>query len=69
MYIQNADDNGNLQTNIFVDAFGFVGVGTTAPASNLDVGGQIKAASIKLTSPNGTEYVVTVDNAGNLIVT
>ena len=69
LYIQNADDNGNLQTNIFVDAFGFVGVGTTAPASNLDVGGQIKAASIKLTSPNGTEYVVTVDNAGNLIVT
>jgi hypothetical protein len=68
-YFQNADDNGVLQTNLFIDAFGFTGIGNTSPSSLLDVNGQVKASSIKLTAPNGTEYVVTVDNAGNLVVT
>lgn len=37
LQIQNADDNGNLQTNMFIDAFGFVGLGTASPLANLDV--------------------------------
>ena len=37
LYIQNADDNGVLRTNIFVDAFGLVGIGKTNPSTGLDV--------------------------------
>jgi len=37
LHIQNASDAGTLGTNIFVDAFGFVGLGTTNPLSNLHV--------------------------------
>ena len=37
LYIQNADDAGVLGTNIYVSAFGFVGLGTTSPAANLDI--------------------------------
>ena len=37
LYIQNANDVGTLTTNIFVDAFGFVGIGKTNPGANLDI--------------------------------
>jgi hypothetical protein len=37
LYIQNANDVGALTTNIFVDAFGFVGIGKTNPGANLDI--------------------------------
>ena len=39
LYIQNANDVGTLTTNIFVDAFGFVGIGKTNPGANLDITG------------------------------
>ena len=37
LYFQNANDVGTLTTNIFVDAFGFVGIGKTNPGANLDI--------------------------------
>lgn len=37
LVFNNADDNGVLQTNLFIDAFGSVGVGKTNPSYNLDV--------------------------------
>lgn len=41
LYIQNADDAGVLGTNIYVSAFGFVGLGTTSPTANLDIGNDL----------------------------
>jgi hypothetical protein len=40
LVFQNADDNGALQENLRIDAFGQVGIGVAAPGFNLDVGGQ-----------------------------
>lgn len=37
LVFNNADDNGVLQTNLYINAFGQVGVGTTTPNFNLDV--------------------------------
>ncbi len=39
LYFQNADDNGLLQTNLVIDAFGSVGIATTLPSYQLDVNG------------------------------
>ena len=37
LVFNNADDNGVLQTNLFINAFGLVGVGKTNPNYGLDV--------------------------------
>jgi len=39
LYFQNANDAGVLGTNLMIDAFGSVGIGTTSPSFTLDVGG------------------------------
>lgn len=39
LYFQNADDNGDLQTGLFIDAFQQVAVNKTAANYQLDVGG------------------------------
>jgi len=39
LYFQNANDNGILATNLMIDAFGSVGIGTTSPSYILDVNG------------------------------
>jgi len=51
---------------------GNLGIGTTNPTEKLTVGGNVTVAtpgaSLKLTSPNGTQYALTIDNSGNLNV-
>ncbi|MBN88503.1 hypothetical protein CMO95_02820 [Candidatus Woesearchaeota archaeon] len=39
LHFSNANDNGIMTTNLVVDAFGAVGIGTTSPSSTLDVNG------------------------------
>lgn len=49
---------------------GNVGINTTAPTEKLEVNGNILIKNnnaLILTSPNGTEYKITVDDSGNLI--
>jgi hypothetical protein len=48
-----------------------VGIGTTNPQYKLDVGGDVKVGfntsqGVILTSPNGTQYRLVVDNSGAL---
>lgn len=48
-----------------------VGIGTTNPTSKLTVGGDVKVGfntsqGVILTSPNGTQYRLVVDNSGAL---
>jgi hypothetical protein len=58
IYFQNADDNGVLQTNIFIDAFGNVGVAKTNPNAILDVGG---STNLDTTLSVGTTLTVGTD--------
>ena len=39
LHFSNANDNGIMTTNLVIDAFGAVGIGTTSPSSTLDVNG------------------------------
>jgi len=62
---------GNISAigNIICD--GHIGIGTTNPTAKLDVRGDIKSGidtstGLVLTSPNGTEYRLIVDDSGNL---
>jgi hypothetical protein len=80
------DNNGNLSIgsdagkinllndSLVIDYSTNVGIGTTSPASKLEVdGGDIEiddsASGLILRSPNGTRYRVQVDNSGNLTTT
>ena len=74
LHIQNASDAGTLGTNIFVDAFGFVGVGTITPAANLDVaqdlvvGTDVTFSDYGSGTKTGTStYNLAVDANGNVI--
>ena len=73
-YFQNADDNGLLQTNLFIDAFGFTGIGNTSPNALLDVSGDFEnSGNVKFTGyGSGTKtgtatYSLAVDASGNII--
>tara|TARA_R100001591_G_C4351696_1_gene183252 strand:+ start:55 stop:1983 length:1929 start_codon:yes stop_codon:yes gene_type:complete len=52
--IQNASDAGTLFTSIFVDAFGFVGIGTTSPSANLHVGNDLRVDTTLVVGSNVT---------------
>ena len=74
LHIQNASDAGTLGTNIFVDAFGFVGLGTTSPLANLDVaqdlivGTNVTFSDYGSGTKTGTStYNLAVDASGNVI--
>ena len=74
LHIQNASDAGTLGTNIFVDAFGFVGLGTTSPLANLDVaqdlivGTDVTFSDYGSGTKTGTStYNLAVDASGNVI--
>ena len=54
LYIQNASDAGTLGTNIFVDAFGFVGLGTTSPLANLHVANDLRVGTTLVVGSNVT---------------
>ena len=43
LYFQNANDAGFLSTNLMIDAFGSVGIGTNSPSYTLDVSGSFNA--------------------------
>ena len=66
---------GTGGTVVTTTAAGNVGIGSTIPASRLTVrGGDISvgistAHGVILTSPNGTQYRLIVDNSGNLSTT
>ena len=61
IYFQNADDNGALQTNMFIDAFGYVGVSKTNPNATLDVGG---TTNLDTTLTVGTDVTFSSYGAG-----
>lgn len=67
--------SGSTSSRItIVGSSGNVGIGTTGPASKLEVdGGDIEvddsASGLILRAPNGTRYRVKVDNSGNLTTT
>jgi len=60
LYIKTNNANRIIVTN-----GGNVGIGTTSPATKLDVNGGIKASTIQLTSGASDGYVLTSDSSGN----
>ena len=67
-------NSGSMTTKMTITNAGNVGIGTTIPASKLEVdGGDIEiddsASGLILRSPNATRYRVQVDNSGNLTTT
>jgi len=66
--------SSSTSSKITILSSGNVGIGTTVPASKLEVdGGDIEvddsASGLILRAPNGTRYRVKVDNSGNLTTT
>jgi len=74
LVFNNADDNGVLQTNLFIDAFGSVGVGKTNPNFGLDVANSMGVdGNVTFTSyGSGTKTGVATHNlavtAGGFVV-
>ena len=63
-----------LSEKLRIASGGNVGIGTDNPTAKLDVAGDVKVGAntsqgVILTSPNGTEYRLTVDNSGTLTTT
>jgi hypothetical protein len=62
------------ETNVGIHTLSNVGIGTTNPQAKLDVVGDIKVGintsqGLILTSPNGTQFRLSIDNSGNMIST
>lgn len=68
---------GEITSNIIVGSGYSIGIGTTAPISTFDVFGDVKiigdvnvgldnSQGLVMTSPNGTQYRLIVDDSGNL---
>ena len=62
------------QTNVGIHTLSNVGIGTTNPQAKLDVVGDIKVGintsqGLILTSPNGTQFRLSINDSGNIIST
>jgi hypothetical protein len=62
------------ETNVGIHTLSNVGIGTTNPQAKLDVVGDIKVGintsqGLILTSPNGTQFRLSINNSGNIIST
>jgi hypothetical protein len=55
----------NNTNRVIITSGGDVGIGTSSPATKLDVNGGIKATTIQLTSGASDGYVLTSDSSGN----
>lgn len=60
-----------INTSVGINTLSNVGIGTTNPTSKLTVNGDVKVGintsnGLILTSPNGTQYRIFVNNSGNL---